>query len=311
MIKDNSKLLIILKENFGLYEGPKNGEINFFCPFHYHKKRKLNVNINTGKWHCFVCENGSQNIIDLFKKTHKSQHVIDKIYELIDKKPFKKYKTDLSPEIVDLQLPPEFKSLTKKQSNPEYKNAIYYLTNRGFNQDLIDTYNLGYCITGEFSQRIIIPSYDREGRINYFTGRTYYDAIPKYKNPNSSREIIPFELYISPLFPIILVEGFFDAIKTENNTIPLLGNLINKATIGYLVEYDIREVYLALDSDGSSFIFKNIERLLNYGIKTKIVILPDDKDPASMTQMEFQKCIEHNVIDGNLKAIMKYKLKAK
>lgn len=309
MIKDSNKFLKLLSDNFGTYSGPKNNEVTFFCPFHYHRKRKMNINIANGHWHCFVCENGSKNIIDLFKKTQKSEHTINKVYDLIDNKKY--VYSNLKAEKVDMSLPNEFISLSIERKSPEYQNALYYLNSRGITQELIDTYNIGYCEDGEYSQRIIIPSYDKEGNLNYFTARTYYDVIPKYKNPNSSREIVPFELYTTTLFPIILVEGFFDAIKIENNAIPLLGNLVNRATIGFLVENDIKEIYLALDSDGSSFIFKNIERLLNFDIRTKIVILPETKDPATMSPLEFQQCLENNVLDGNLKTIMKYKLRAK
>ena len=34
-------------------------------------------------------------------------------------------------------------------------------------EDII-RYNIGYCDTGMYSNRIIIPSYDRDNRLNYF-----------------------------------------------------------------------------------------------------------------------------------------------
>ena len=51
---------------------------------------------------------------------------------------------------------------------------------------------------------IIIPTYDVDGRLNYFTARSVLKKMPyvKYRNPQVSRDIIPNEHMINWNVPI-------------------------------------------------------------------------------------------------------------
>ena len=71
---------------------------------------------------------------------------------------------------------------------------------------------------------IIIPTYDEDGILNYFTARSFEkEPYVKYRNPSVSRDIIPNEHLINWRLPIIICEGLFDAIAIKRNAIPLLG----------------------------------------------------------------------------------------
>ena len=53
---------------------------------------------------------------------------------------------------------------------------------------------------------IIIPTYDKDGRLNYFTARSFEkNSYIKYKNPPVSRNIIPNEHLINWRLPIIIM----------------------------------------------------------------------------------------------------------
>ena len=106
------------------------------------------------------------------------------------------------------------------------EHAIRFLRKRGFNSEDIDRYNLGYCSEGIYNNRIIIPSYDSDGKLNYFVGRDFYNSSFKYKNPPVPKDVIGFDLYVNWSLPIILVEGVFDAMSIKNNSIPLFGKTI-------------------------------------------------------------------------------------
>ncbi len=45
----------------------KKSEISFKCPFCKHHKKKLNVNLLSQKWHCWVCGTGGHTILGLFR----------------------------------------------------------------------------------------------------------------------------------------------------------------------------------------------------------------------------------------------------
>ena len=66
---------------------------------------------------------------------------------------------------------------------------------------------MGYCEYGPYADRIVIPSYNSKGILNYFTSRTFKeDTFQTYKNPDTSRNIIPFEMFINWDLPVILCE---------------------------------------------------------------------------------------------------------
>ena len=99
---------------------------------------------------------------------------------------------------------------------------------RGFTDDDILKHNIGYCDEGKYSNRIIIPSYDSNGGLNFFVGRDFYKSKLKYLNSFTSKDVIGFDLFINWDEPIILCEGVFDAMSFKRNAIPLFGKTMPK-----------------------------------------------------------------------------------
>ena len=135
---------------------------------------------------------------------------------------------------VFISLPKEFISLgeSPKGFNPEYKHAIHYLTQRGIGIKDIIKYNIGYCKEGLYGQRVIIPSYNSDGSLNYFVSRSYCpENKMKYKNPPISKNVICFDSQVNWNEPIILCEGVFDAITIKRNAIPLLGKFPSRILV--------------------------------------------------------------------------------
>ena len=68
-------------------------------------------------------------------------------------------------------------------------------------------WKIGYCSKGPYGGRLIIPSFNYEGNINYFIARSYERNILKYKNPPCSKNNIVFNhLYLDFKKPITIVE---------------------------------------------------------------------------------------------------------
>jgi DNA primase len=192
-----------------------------------------------------------------------------------------------------VELPKEFKSLLNiSQLNIIGRHALSYLKSRNILEEDIIKYNMGYCDSGPYANMIVIPSYDSNGNLNYFTSRSFKkDSFTKYKNPSVSRDIIPFELYINWDLPIILCEGPFDAIAIKRNTIPLLGKNIQSSLMKKLVKSSVDKIYIALDKDAQKQALSFCEKLMSEGKEVYLVDM-QDKDPSEMGFENFTHLIQ-------------------
>jgi DNA primase len=173
------------------------------------------------------------------------------------------------------------------------KQAYNYLRKRNLTDDDIIKYNIGYCSFGRYTNMVIIPSYDKDGTLNYFTGRSFeQDPFVKYRNPECSRDIIPFELFINWDSPLVLCEGPFDAIAIKRNAIPLLGKNIQSTLLKRIVQSTVKKIYIALDTDAIKQSLKHCEYLLNQGKEVYLVEL-DGKDPSDLGFSYFTKLIQN------------------
>jgi DNA primase len=257
----------------------KQNEYMYWSPFVSHHKRKLQVNIVTGKWHCWVSNEGGHNLFQLFKKVGTQQKYFEELYNIVGEFSYKhrNYESDTDKKKI-VKLPKEFLSLTYKHPSPIYKHAMSYLTKRGITYEDILKYNIGYCDQGLYTNRVIIPSYDLEGQLNFFVGRDIYSSKLKYRNTPTTKDIIGFELFINWDEPIILCEGVFDAMTFKRNAIPLFGKTVMSCLQKKIVKSKVKVIYLALDNDAISDAVKLSENFINNGIEVKMMEF-EEKDP--------------------------------
>ena len=186
-------------------------------------------------------------------------------------------------------------SLLNPPSNLTAKQAIHYLNKRGISKIDILKYNIGYCEFGVYSNMIILPSYDSNGNLNYFTSRSFNkNSKIKYKNPDVSRDIIGLELFINWNTPIVLCEGVFDAIAIKRNAIPLLGKTIQNNLMKKIINSTVQNIYIALDKDAMKQALNFCENLMNEGKEVYLVDI-DDKDPSDMGFVKFTNLIQNTL----------------
>ena len=257
----------------------KSNEYMYWSPFISHHKPKLQINVQTQKWHCWVSNQGGHNLFQLFKKLKASKEHFDELVELVGDRKYVKRNVKEDKKIV--RLPNEFKPLWKNGSSIIKKHSIVYLSNRSIGMADIIRYGIGYCEEGVYSNRVIIPSYSSNGELNYFVGRDIYDGGMKYKNPPVSKDVIGFDLFINWNEPIILCEGVFDAIAIRRNAIPLFGKTIPKSLMKKIYEKQVKQIYILLDSDAIMDSIKITDDLMKNGINVYYVNLSDE-DPSDM-----------------------------
>lgn len=297
----NQELLDLLQKVLGFYKLDRKNNAAFSCPFCNTPKQKLTIQLQTNKelqnpWHCWVCGVSGRTITKLFTKLKRSKDDIKQVISIIGQPPRKLVgSNELSNLFVEttksdsiIQLPPEIKYFhdPSSKSDINFGDALSYLISRKLTIYDIIRYNIGFCSSGRYAGRIIIPSYNSHGQLNYFISRAYTDDSRKYINSENNKDsIIMFENTLDWSQPINIVEGPFDAIAVKRNATCLLGNTISSALLTKIIQTKC-EVNICLDTDAEKRALELISELNSHGIKVNKIPLTT-KDPGELGFIEF------------------------
>jgi len=280
----------------------------FTCPKCNHHKPKLEVNLHTDEngqnpFECWVCGFKGRTIKSLLKQL---QVPAEQAYEIL-KYVRKGDEVGYAPAST-VELPKEFQPLYTATTTSIIANKVRnYLYKRGFTDRDFLKYNIGYCTSGQYTGRIIVPSYGENNQLNFFVGRTFEDSYITYKNPECSKDIIGFENLINWSQPIVLVEGVFDAIAVKRNAIPILGKSVSKSLLIKLADSKVEDVYIALDKDARKKAIQYVEQFLNMGKRVFLVDMPE-KDPSEEGFVAFTHRIQQ-AEEMDFGKLLRYKLR--
>jgi hypothetical protein len=195
-------------------------------------------------------------------------------------------------EAPKVEIPMGFKLLAEslESRDPDIRDCVNYATDRGLSLRDMWYFRLGYVKRGRLSRRVIMPSFDSEGKINYWTARSIdQGVIGKYINPPIPRgEFIFNELNIDWRQEVTLVEGPFDLTKCDSNATAILGsNMSRKSALFQAIARNRTPVILALDSDMPEKQHKWAKALSEFDVPVRILNLDGHKDVGEMTKEEF------------------------
>lgn len=281
----NTKVLTsLLIELFGLPRNYNDGqvEVDFNCPKCDDGRNKFNLSCNTIKriFQCWSCGYSGKlkKLLYDYGSASQQERYRSEITRIAQDK-FKQLEniSIIQDEIVSLD---SFRSLKFSwDASLHYKMAMKYLRKRKIDENIINERDLCYCESGKYKDRIIVPSKNARGGVDYFVGRAFYDAtIPKYKNPKVKKtELIFGEKFIDWSKPVIITEGVFDAIVVYN-AVPILGTNIKgcERLVRMLVEHR-SHVILAFDGDDVGI--KKAKEAGNYlaGLGVHVDVIKHDK----------------------------------
>ena len=280
-------------------------EAVFTCPSCNHHKKKLTLNLSTQKFQCWVCGYKGHRAFKLLKAVSASPKAYELLKDIDSQYSFRKQTPTKAPS-GSLQLP---QGVTPIMSSSAIlsKHALHYLNQRGITPQDVVKYDLHYCEQGDLRNMVVIPSYDKDGFLNYYVGRSFdKNAYIKHKLASSTKDIIGFEMYINWDLPIILCEGAFDAMAIKRNAIPLFGKRISDSLMKKIIESNVEKIYLALDEDALKDAFKHAETLMGYGKKVYLIEM-GDKDPSELGFKAFTKLL-HKATKLTASVLMKKKL---
>ena len=174
--------------------------------------------------------------------------------------------------------------LTKLLTGKDYD--LVTLNRIGLSSDNHDIYN----------NRIMFPLYDISGRVVGFSGRIYNkEDSSKYINTKETDIFKKGEMLYHYHIAreecrvkkaVIIMEGFMDVIRATSigikNTVALMGTALTKEQIN-LIKRLSNNIILCLDGDdaGQNATLSIGNHLLEQGIETKVVVLPNPDDPDS------------------------------
>jgi hypothetical protein len=166
--------------------------------------------------------------------------------------------------------------------------ALNYLKRRDIlNKDIL-YWKMGYCMDGRYAKRIVIPSFNDSGDLNYFVARSFSSNNLKYLNPPCSKDVIFNELYLEWDTDLVITEGVFDAVVAGPNAVPLLGSTLrpNSKLFMKIVQNDT-PVFLALDPDAEKKEQRIIKLFLHYGLEVYKIDISGSEDVSEMGREEF------------------------
>lgn len=236
-------------------------------------KYNLEISLALGKYHCWKCD--IKGPLSYLIRKYGGNEAFNNYKFLINDIRESSY-YDLSsfkdnPANLDnyLRLPITF----KKIDGFAPRKLLDYMEKRNIGLDLVEKYNLGYTTWDEqnwqMRNRLVIPSYDAFGDLNYWSSRDYtgYERKTKYRNcDEDKKEIIFNEGMIQWDADIYLCEGIIDSITYEN-AVPLMGKILLKNSLLYkkLFEKANADIVICLDSDTEIEETKKIYRMLDTG----------------------------------------------
>jgi len=272
----------------------RHNQYQFNCPVcsaekgvKYDGKYNLEINLNMNVYNCWSCQDthGSiKKLISIWGNRSQKSKIKSLFLDEIE--------TNIKNDGDDIEtyfsgLPKEFLKFELDDENDFIqKNALNYLLKRGITKDIIKKYGIGYCFSGKYSDRIIVPSFDIDGNVNYFIARSYINNKFKYLNPDSDKTKIIFnEKFIQWDSTIYLVEGVFDHLIIPNS-IPMLGKVVYDHLLRMIYEKANADIVILLDGDAwnnaiSIYSKLNIGKFLD---KVRIIKLPNDYDVSEINQ---------------------------
>ena len=291
MPSDHDKIEFLVK-TFGTAVIGKDGiNVAVWCPSCANSdrsKKKLVIRLDNDHHHCWVCDLRGRSLERLLRKyapgslnEYRGRFLGKSVFNIHPKED----------EVIEVKIPRDFTLLaTARLTDPDVRDTIAYAKMRGLDTRELWRFRLGTCKTGRFRRRLIIPSFDGGGDLNYFVARSIdHDVKLKYINAKIPKKDVIFnEIYIDWTRELAIVEGPMDLMKCDENATCLLGSHFSEEYILFqkIIKHQT-PVLLALDPDATKKAQNFAKKLASYGIMVRILDLGSANDVGEMTQQEF------------------------
>lgn len=289
MANDNEAKVSFIRRVFGQPQIGRDGlNVAVTCPkCRDPQKKKLAIQIESWLVNCWKCGLRGRliSVLVAFKPSFVHEYVTRFSTHGLERHSIEHAK-------IDVQLPQGFRLLASNvgSTDSEIRSALRYISSRGLMERDLWRYRFGVCSDPNMRRRVIMPSFDASGSLNFYTARAIDDAYRKYMNCDAEKKSIIFnEIDIDWSREITLVEGPFDLTKCDDNATCLLGSSLNEDFALFSMVYRHKTpVLLALDADMRTKSWQRIARMLSgYDIPVRIMTISPFKDVGEMSKEQF------------------------
>jgi len=290
-VTDTEKISFI-SNVFGEIQMARDGRnVAVCCPSCGEKeKKKLAIRLDDWQFHCWVCGSKGKTLVPMLRK-HSAREVLSYYRDRFLGQVIRESNDEETETIESVSLPEGTKLIAENlgTKDPDLRACIAYLKTREIDEDLMWRFRLCFSSTGRHRRRILMPSFDASGELNYFVSRSIDGSFPKYLNCKANKTKIVFnDIDIDWDSPVTVCEGPFDLMKCDRNSTCLLGSNMGEDTMLFKkIVANEADVILALDADMQSKTQKIASSLASYGCKVKILDLGSRKDVGEMSPREF------------------------
>jgi DNA primase len=277
-----------------------NHEYLIRCPYHKDNKPSMGVNVAKGLFICYACgEKG--NATKLTKKLLPGISWKDEA-EYFEP-------SEASDVREEIRLPSEYRGFfPTTKLGKEGRIAWDYLTGRSILPQFIREFRLGYCVTGTFAHRVIIPVYTRGALKTFFARDFTGHASTKMKYPKGSAASLSLFGYDRAVVlnaqMVVIVEGWADAfalLRIFNASSALMSwgavalgtNHISAEQAQLLAKFTNFIVLLDNDEEGQKAT-RQVTAMLSLFGKVRMAKLEYSKDPGEADDTE----LVHALLDA-------------
>lgn len=280
------------------FEDYRKGWITGACPeCGEDREGKYAIHLEDNRGNCFICGNKDKPL-EVIRKMEKV-HTISEVYQLLNAfEGFKYAPIRRGHRIVKdqvkkkLKLPKEFK-LIGVYNNKTAKIVKQNLKNRGFNIKKLMRAGVGYCSTGEYANRIIIP-YTANGELVYFNARRFVELGSKFQNPSTEEFGIGKNQMIYNIDALYIYEKIY-VFESATNSLTLGeqavgtgGKILSAWQLSALISSPCKEIIIGLDDD-AYYEALCIALYLSPYKKVKVLRFPEGIDANKLGRKETLK----------------------
>ncbi len=287
------------------------GEVNIPCPFCGEDRYHLGINVEKDIFACWKCS-AKGNIAKLLskllgisyteaKEIVNPQSDLKKVLEGREKKNIKIEEKVKKNKI--LKLPEHSYPFRQDKSNIWQEAALIFLKKYNLKWEHILDAKLSYCIGGKYKNTILIPIYYKNQLVNFICRVWDKNSSKRYLNCpngeslyNTKTLLYNYDNIKIGQDKLLIVEGAFDCMKAGlDRTVALCGTEITQEQRNLIIGLKTKEVLILFDNDphltSTSKKAQDLADYLSAFVETRVIRLPNGKDPGEMERGEIDNLI--------------------